>query len=138
MDPAPITGWRAETLSFAGTTLDCLYVDVVADRPDVEGFLRDYDHCGDRTAWDWQASRSPARATIGIAIVHGCGNPAALRLEFDLAADRGALDRLAATEALVVAVADRPVAAVAVDAGAVHRAVAAADAGTRRLAVRFN
>lgn len=109
MTAASILSTAATTLPLDGgrQQLDCLYV-TVDGRTDrhVGDFLAHWHPRCDVTELDWQAVRRPRSALVGIELTHTCGHAELadkrLRLVFDVRRDADALDRLVATEALVV------------------------------------
>jgi hypothetical protein len=137
---AAILSYESTVLTFAETgRLACLYV-IVDGRGDrhTADFLNRWHGCCDLSHLDWQAVRRPASALVGIELGHCCGQDDRLRLVFDVQRDRGALDCLAATEAIVVGT--RPygsfanlMAAYGVDGSSVRQAVQEAEKGLRQL-----
>ena len=140
MTAAGIQHYEATTLTYGDDgRLSCLYV-VVDGRTDpaVSDFLAEWGQCCESCELDWQAVRRPQSALVGIELVHTCGDPARLRLVFDIGRDADALEQLAATEALVIGT--RPYGAFAnvmgacgVDGQAVGRTIEEARRGRSQL-----
>ena len=141
---APILSTQATTLTgHGGQQLDCLYV-VVDGRGDrnIADFLDHWHTRCDVSILDWSTVRRPPSALVGLELTHSCGDAELerkrLRLVFDVKREADALERLAATEALVVGTRAygsfaNSIAAYGVDGGAVREAVAAATHGLSQL-----
>lgn len=141
---APIVSVEETTLAFGAPAreLHCVYVQVDSrSRPDVAGFLSGWGRCCDTVGVDWRSVRRPQSALVGLELRHCCsGEPASLRLVFDIRRDAAVLDALIETEAIVVG--SRPygrfansMAAYSVDGRVVSAAVTAAGRSLERLSV---
>lgn len=138
---APVVSYDHAVVPLADGDAACLYVVVDAlARPDVADFMHSWHKCCDDADFSWDTVRRPRTGLVTIDLRHCCteGEAPAIRLVFDINRDREALDRLAATEVLVVGTREwgrfgNVVVDYAIDGNAVRRAISDARVGLKEL-----